>query len=391
MTGGASRDAATQRLPASDRYDAIVIGGGFYGATLAIALTKVMPRVLLLEKEDALLLRASFGNQARVHNGYHYPRSILTSIRSRVNYTRFRADYPSAIDSGFTKVYAVARRMSKVNAQQYLRFCRRIGAELTPAPREIARLFDPSTIEATFIANECAFDAHELREVIASKIAEASVTTMFHTAAVRVRQDTSSTLAVECMNIRGSVELRAGSVFNCTYSAANQLLDASGLSLIRLKHELAEVAIVDVPPEFRTLGITVMDGPFFSVMPFPALDAHSFTHVRYTPHTTWHDEPGCASRPEPIASIDRSDSRFTHMLKDAVRYAPRLAGCRYRESLWEVKTVLPESEQDDSRPILLHNSGKMPNFWTVLGAKIDGAYDVQEKLLEHIGVIPVPT
>jgi hypothetical protein len=53
---------------------------------------------------------------------------------------------------------------------------------------------------------------------------------------------------------------------------------------------------------------------------------------------------------------------------------------RYVDSLWEVKTLMPRSEQDDSRPILLRRSEEHPGCLTVLGAKIDSVYDVEAAL-----------
>ena len=126
--------------------------------SLALELKKRMGRVAVVERESGLLRRASYANQARVHNGYHYPRSILTSMRSRVSYTKFRDEFAGAIDERFTQIYAVARRLSKVNAQQLSRFCRRIGADIAPAPREIMGLFNPHLVEAAFVVTECAFD-----------------------------------------------------------------------------------------------------------------------------------------------------------------------------------------------------------------------------------------
>jgi len=369
----------------ADSCDAVVIGGGFYGAMLAVALSGASRRVALIEKEPGLLKRASFANQARVHNGYHYPRSILTSMRSRVNYARFRDDFAEAIDETFTTVYAVAKRLSKVNAQQYLRFCRRIGAQITPAPKPIAALFDPTTIEAAFVATECAFDARKLASLIEARIERENVEVHLGTIARRV-ETTVNGLRVFCEKDGSQFELSAGRVFNCTYSAANRLLDASGFPLLSLKHELTEIALVDVPDEFRDLGITVMDGPFFSVMPFPAAGVHSMTHVRYTPHATWLDHPGVAARPPVFSLDDPPRSTFPYMVRDIARYVPGFARSRYRESLWEVKTVLPQSEHDDSRPILLHRSPGAAGMWTLLGAKIDGAYDVLDNLLEQPGL-----
>jgi len=80
---------------------AAVIGGGFFGCSLALALRARGERVTLLEREANLMVRASANNQARVHGGYHYPRSILTGLRSRLNYPRFVAEFggPSSTDS----------------------------------------------------------------------------------------------------------------------------------------------------------------------------------------------------------------------------------------------------------------------------------------------------
>jgi L-2-hydroxyglutarate oxidase LhgO len=85
------------RIPAKDRYDAIVIGGGFYGCSLALALASRFHRVAVLEQRPELMSRASYVNQARVHNGYHYPRSFLTALRSSVNFPRFVSDRKSVV------------------------------------------------------------------------------------------------------------------------------------------------------------------------------------------------------------------------------------------------------------------------------------------------------
>jgi len=126
-------------------------------------------------------------------------------------------------------------------------------------------------------------------------------------------------------------------------------------------------------------AVTVMDGPFFSMMPYPSRGLYTLSHVRYTPHCNWHDRPG-----EPITDIGEPSrgrtTRFLHMVRDAERYLPAMRASRYVDSLWEVKTLMPRSEQDDSRPILLRRSTEHPGCLTVLGAKIDSVYDVEEAL-----------
>ena len=54
--------------------------------------------------------------------------------------------------------------------------------------------------------------------------------------------------------------------------------------------------------------------------------------------------------------------------------------CQYVDSLWEVKTVLPASEIDDSRPILFKTNFCIPNYHCIMGGKIDNVYDVIEAI-----------
>ncbi|WP_406696638.1 FAD-dependent oxidoreductase [Singulisphaera sp. Ch08] len=63
-------------------YDVVVVGGGFFGCMIALHLRRQNARVAVVERGSRLLGRASYHNQARVHNGYHYPRSVLTAFRS---------------------------------------------------------------------------------------------------------------------------------------------------------------------------------------------------------------------------------------------------------------------------------------------------------------------
>ena len=143
---------------------AVIIGGGFYGAVIAIYLAKKrgIKNIVLIERESALMMRASYNNQARVHNGYHYPRSFTTAYRSRVNLPKFLRDWPEAVRQDFTKIYAIARRNSRFTARQFERFCREIGAKIQPASPALRALFEPKLIEDVFQVEEYAFDSTKL-------------------------------------------------------------------------------------------------------------------------------------------------------------------------------------------------------------------------------------
>ena len=362
-------------------FDATVIGGGFYGAAIAIYLAgrRGLPRVLLLEREPSLLARASYHNQARVHNGYHYPRSFTTAFRSRVNLPQFVRDWPHAVTQDFTKLYAIARRNSKVTARQFERFCRDIGATIQRADDSLHKLFEPRLIEEVFLVEEYAFNAKKLAEQATRELQETGVHVWFSSCAKALYATGEGKIRVSVQRADGTLQaVESPYVFNCTYSGLNQLEgDFPGVKT-GLKQEITEMALVRMPAPLAELGITVMDGPFFSMMPFPARGLHTLSHVRYTPHTYWMDARGI--NPYARLSAYPQETRFDRMLRDVARYIPSAREMEYAESIFEVKTVLQKNEADDGRPILWEKHEELPGCYSILGGKIDNIYDVMQKL-----------
>lgn len=365
-------------------HDAVVIGGGFYGAAIAAYLVRQrgFKRVVLIEREPALLKRASYNNQARVHNGYHYPRSFTTAYRSRVNLPKFVRDWRAAVKQDFTKLYAIARRNSKVTARQFERFCRDIGADIRMADPVLGALFEPRLIEHVYAVQEYAFDATKLAELAKQELKGNGVEVLYETTATSVSIGLEAPLQVVVSNRQGLRRLTSRYVFNCTYSGLNQLSGDFPGVCSGLKQEITEMALMQMPDALCDLGITVMDGPFFSLMPFPSRGLHTLSHVRYTPHLNWRDQPGIDPY-EKLRSYHKV-SRVDRMVRDVARYIPEILKAEFKESLFEVKTVLTKNESDDGRPILFEKHMDLPGCFSVLGGKIDNIYDVLEKLDELV-------
>ncbi|MDX6767769.1 MAG: FAD-dependent oxidoreductase [Candidatus Methylacidiphilales bacterium] len=365
--------------------DAVVVGGGFFGMYLALLLKARGLSPVILERGPDFMLRASYHNQARVHNGYHYPRSLMTAVRSRVNFPHFLQDFPESIVEDFDKYYAVGRVLGKVTADQFETFMARVGAPLQPAPERVSRLFSSPLIEKVWKVREVAFDAGKLRLTMRKRLEEAGVEFYFEADArcLTHRADGAMELAVET---NGGRRLYGTPwVFNCTYSGLNRLRYHSGLPLLPLKHELTEMALVQPPQELQNLAVTVMCGPFFSLMPFPDRGLWTLSHVRYTPHHAWKEggsQSGTEAWQDAYEHFDRAvkSTDGPLMIRDAARYLPAMSKCRQEGSLWEVKTVLPQSELDDGRPILFHRDPEMRGLVSLMGGKLDNIYDIPQEL-----------
>lgn len=357
-------------------WDAVIVGGGFFGCCLALFLKSACDRVLVLEREPDLLQRASRVNQARVHTGFHYPRSMVTAMRSRLLQARFVRDFPDAVVDDFHMLYALAAHRSKVSPSRFSAMFRALDAPFSPASRSQAALFDPNHVSAVFQCQEFAFDWSILRDRLRDRLAAAGVVVRSGSEARRV-----SSAADHALIETESETLTAETVFNVTYAGLNALTAASGLAPLPLKHELAEIALVRPPDDLRGLAVTVMDGPFFSTMPYPAEGLYSLTHVRYTPHFSWVDAPGGPSAYTVADGLARKP-RARQMIADAARYLPAMTDAVPERSIWDVKTVRTINEIDDGRPILLHRHQDNPRLYSILGGKLDNVYDLLEALPE---------
>lgn len=358
-------------------YDVIVIGGGMYGCLLGEALAARHPQLLVVEKEAELLTHASYWNQARVHRGYHYPRHEGTARGCAESFDRFMREFGDCVLTNYESVYAIAKPDSLVSAAQFEALCAKIGAPLERAPERVTRLFEPSLIEAVYMTEEHAFDGGKLRELLKHRLFDAGVPVRFNTTVERLALRPDG--RIEVWLVGDDRPLCANHVLNCTYSSVNTVLRRSGLRELPMHYQLAEMVLTYAPTELRSMGVTVMDGPYFSIMPFPAFGSmHTLSHVTHTPQRKWSD-----SRDADV-SISRRDvqTHYEAMVADSKRYVPCIERARYRGSFFEIKALLPWHDGDDGRPILFKRHEDMPNLFSVVGAKIDNVYDVADGIVE---------
>lgn len=347
-----------------------MVGGGFYGALAAAFAAERGRRAVLVERAPRLMDRASSINQARVHNGYHYPRSYVTAARSHANYQRFIADFGECVRR-HRSLYAIARHDSHVSPRQFERFCQLVGIPLAPVD-DMATFADPAWVAALWDAEEIVFDAEILRGLIVERVRAAGVDLRLGTAAAGVELEPEGGR----VHLEGGDELAAPLVLNCTYAGLERFGGPEGARLAPpLLYELAEIALVRPPEGYEQIGLTVMDGPFFSCIPFPSRGCHSLTHVRYTPHVS------APAETFPWETLESPPpSRHDRITRASSRLAPWIADAEYLGSLWAVKAIPPKRDRDDARPILLHASEGRGAVVSVLGSKLDNVYDLLEWL-----------
>ncbi len=368
-------------------YDKIIIGSGIYGLYAAQKCGQKGEKVLVLEKDPASFMRATYINQARVHMGYHYPRSYSTAIKSAGYFERFCQDYDFCLLRDFDQVYATSANFSWTSAADFKRFCHAANIRCDDLP--VDKYFNPGQCDGAFMTREYTYDAQILKKHFLEEIAKMSN--------VEIRYQSKP----ESITRKGSVyQVRVGSsveeapfLLNATYAGVNEIHKMLGFDSFKIKYELCEIILCTVNEKLKDTGITVMDGPFFSIMPFGRTGFHSLTSVTFTPHVTSYDTLPtfeCQKRSEGKCSPDnlyncnqcagKPMSAWPMMSQLARKYLKPEYEFKYHGSLFSMKPILKASEIDDSRPTVIRQYTDDPVFVSVLSGKINTVYDLDEVL-----------
>lgn len=376
--------------------DKIIIGAGLYGLYAALYCAKKRQQVVLLEMDREPFSRATYINQARVHKGYHYPRSLSTAQKSAGYFRRFVEDYPFCIHSEFQQIYATSRHFSWTDAREFQKFCRAAGIPCEPLP--VDRYFKEGSCDGAFLTEEYTYDAHILRDYYLEELARYRNVELLCGRQIQRIVKKPDCYEIYAMYQGKEERYEAPFVLNATYASVNQVLGLiEGMDdspePFRIKYELCEIILCKVNDRLKDIGLTVMDGPFFSIMPFGRTGCHSLTSVTFTPHKTSYDtvphfpcmeKGGCRSRLENCNDCEhRPESAWEYMSALARKYVRDEYQFAYEKSLFSMKPILKASEIDDSRPTVIRYATRKPVFLSVLSGKINTVYDLDEFLDEE--------
>ena len=386
------------------KFDKIIIGAGLYGLYAAKFSSDRGEKVLVLEYDTEPFGRATYINQARVHMGYHYPRSLTTAMKSAGYFKRFVEDFAFCIHDKFEQVYATADQFSWTNAEQFKTFCEAAGIRCEETA--VSKYFKPGMCDGAFITEEYTYDAKLLQKYFEDQLKDRTCVTIRYGA--RIEKIVKKADLFEIYMKDGSF-FETPFILNASYASVNQVIDKlEGVTkeFFDIKYELCEIILCESANLLRDVGITVMDGPFFSIMPFGKTGLHSLTSVSFTPHATSYDicpsfmcqdglseseqinteakDGAMICTPDRLANCNlcphKPASAWPYMSHLANQYLKEEYKYTYKQSLYSMKPILKSSEVDDSRPTAIKVLGGKPVFISVLSGKIDTVYDLDPYL-----------
>ena len=368
-------------------FDKIIVGAGLYGLYAARRCGMAGQRVLVLERDPGPFMRATYINQARVHMGYHYPRSYSTAIKSAHYFERFCKDFSFCLRTDFDQVYATSAHFSWTDAAAFRRFC--AAAKIRCDDVAPSKYFNPGVCDGAFLTTEYTYDAQVLKRWFLEELAKLPGVTILYSHKPSRNEKAGGAWRVTA----GDVTAEAPFLLNATYAGVNDIHAMLGLPPFKIKYEKCEMILCEVGESLRNVGITVMDGPFFSLMPFGQTGLHSLTSVTFTPHETSYDavatfpcqkESGGRCAPGNLYNCNdcpaKPASAWPYMSQLARKYLLPEYESRYVGSLFSMKPILKASEIDDSRPTVVRVMCQEPTLVSVLSGKINTVYDIDEVL-----------
>lgn len=371
-----------------NKYDKIILGAGLYGLYAALFCAKKNQHVLVLEYEADAFKRATFINQARVHMGYHYPRSYSTAIKSAGYFNRFNKDYDFCILKKFDQIYATSTNFSWSNANQFKRFCE--AAEIRCDEISPNRFFNEGYCDGAFITDEYTYDAQLLKAYFIEQLKKYPKVKIQFNSRIKTIENIGEEYEI-CLD--NNQKVQTSFVLNATYASINQIHNLLGFDFFQIKYELCEIILCNVNDKLNNIGLTVMDGPFFSIMPFGKTGYHSLTSVTFTPHITCKEALplfDCQKESKGFCSISqlgncndckaKPESAWPYMSNLAKKYLKNDLTFSFDHTLYSMKPILLASEIDDSRPTVIRSLSDKPTFISILSGKINTVYDLDEIL-----------
>jgi hypothetical protein len=367
------------------QYDYIIFGAGIYGLYLAYSLSiqKSTKKILILEYDSEVFSRASFINQARVHNGYHYPRSLSTAQHSASYYDKFNHEFSFAINNKFDKIYSIANKFSYSNSQSFEHFCH--NAKIPLEEVNSSKYFKKHMVEKSYLTQETSFDAKIIAKFLLSEIKKNSNCDILYNAQLTQVEQLSNKYV---LTINNDLKFSSNFIINATYASTNQVLHHFNYEKFNIKYELTELILCNVSDSIQNAGITLMDGAFFSLMPFGLTGLYSLSSVGFTPHKTSYQQLptfSCQNHHSKCTMLTlencntcqfKPKTNFIFMQKLAYKYLIDEINIQYNKSLFAVKAILNNSEISDSRPTLIKIFNTNPTFISVMSGKINTMYDL---------------
>jgi len=313
-----------------------IIGAGLFGCIIGYELQRAGHDITIIEQDNDIMQRASKANHNRLHLGYHYPRSTETAKQSLDGLISFFTNYKKAIISHFPNYYMIAKDNSHVSAEEYIKFCNEVKIDYTKdMPHK--SLVNPELIDLSINTDETVFDYDILKSLVKNLIKNINIE--FNT------------------KFDGNIE-DCDYLINTTYANINKINKLLGVPEIKLK--LQDVAIPYFKMNSKPFGLTIMDGPFCSVMP------KGSNPNQFLLYSVEH------------SLVKNNNLDIDNIYKQSEKYFPFLKNVE-RLGYWRTERALPINNNDE-RLSEIFTYRDHPKIINVLSGKVSTCHKIGQQI-----------
>lgn len=328
----------------------LIRGAGWYGCHLGLALLDAGHEVVVHELRPDIFLGASGNNPARLHSGFHYPRSSLTQESCTENQDNFLRSYGFLANEVKTNLYAVSEFGSLLDFGAYKKCIQKTTAweEANPS------YYGLRNVEGAVLVQE--------RHIVIEKAREF------------FRQALKDNLLFGSQTHEDYLESDYDWVIDCTFS---QTTATPAKVIDRYEPCLTVLLRMDT-----SRAITIMDGPFPSLYPWnEELGICSLTSALYTPLSKFCKSYHEASVLLAGTSKNKLMVRAKSMFRQMAYYYPEIEESEVfmNDDLKTSIRAMPSSAAD-ARICRVVKTG--PKSMVVLAGKIDAIFHAEKQVKE---------
>lgn len=342
-----------------------VIGCGIFGSAIALKLSERSSNVTVFEKEEMPLSGASSNNQNRLHLGYHYPRDFETAKQCIRGYEEFKNEFRDCVSEDFINTYFISSKDSLTTPNEYLYFCDSLGLDYSIIE---SKSFSPlvENVSLGVIAKEAVYDCNLLRGDINKRIKDARIDLRLNTEVKTIKK------IGEKYIVNGE---EFDNVVNCTYSNINMLNSQLMLEVPTYRYEFTAIPIIEW--DEPSVGITVMDGPFMTVLPYGKSSQFLLYHVEHSVVNSYTGQ----EMPINFTNPDINFDDLFYKIRDASeKFIPSLRNSTLKGFLKGPRVVIENDRDSRESLITKHDHG----YWSVFSGKVDHCMWVAREINREI-------
>jgi len=363
----------------------LIIGAGIHGASIALAIAKKGFNATIIDANAEILMGTSNGTHNRVNMGYHYPRSIKTAKECLKGCEYFKRNLPFSIYYPKESFYLIEKNNSKVNGSQYKNFLKEAGLKYKEAKIN-SDLIYCDNIESSFLVDEPCYDVFLLRKYYNQMLRNHNVNIIlnFKISSIKKKE--------KIYEIKSKIGHNFISNFDCivnaTYANSNKIQNLLGVNdkeMQKYKYQKTEVVVVESKRYLP--AITVMDGPFITILPY-AYNGHSNKYLVYdVENSIIEKKENGQFIPENYFNKIKN-TNYKKMKEKGMKYFKFMKDLTPVYSLQATRPIPLDSYKTDYRHTTIKKHKNFKSCYSILEGKFVSApaiaVEVTEKIMEDL-------